>query len=224
MLKKEQYIEQLRHRLCGGDPTTDTMGRFHPLIVEKEVDAVYESLLQSLFSQNIKGGNYSVLDAYTRTFPSKQYPTAVPVLYDTYRDEYYSELPKPVIVLNSPGDGSGNYGIRLISLTKGQANAFIPIDNNASTVFSGLEVNTVNAIPTYYVEENKVYYNFTGLNVPEEVLMKIVPTFSFLADDDFVTMPEVMTKNGMLTVGDLVFERFMGEQPEKMTNDNNSNT
>lgn len=223
MLRKEQYIEQLRQRLCGGDPTADMMGRFHPLIVEKEVDVAYESLLQSLFSQNIKGGNYSALDAYTRTFPSKQYPDPVYVLKDEIRNEYYAELPKPVIVLNSVNEGSGNYGIRLVSLVQGQASAFIPIDNNALTVFSGLEVNRINTIPTYYVEGNKVFFNFTDLNAPKEVLMKIVPTFSFLDDDDFVTMPEFMTKAGMLSVSDMVYERMISEPPEKMTNDNNPN-
>ena len=217
MLKKEQYIEQLQRRLCGGEPTEELASRYHPMIIEKEVDSVYESVLQSLFNQNIKGGNFAVLDAYTRTF------TGVPIQYDTVQGCYYSELPKPVIVLNSPVTGTGNYGVRTISPEKAKSSAFVPIDNNADVVFDVLEVNMISLDPTYYVEGIRVIYNFHGANFKEgdTLLMKIVPTFSFLADDDYVTMPEIMTKSGMLTVGDEVFRRMVGMPAEKLDNSNN---
>lgn len=228
MLKKEQFIEQLQRRLCGGEPTDELYSRFHPMIIEKEVDSVYESVLQSVFNQNIKGGNYAVLDAYTRNF------SGVLIEFDPIQNIYYSTLPKPVVVLNSPTNGTGNYGIRFIKAeapkitdvnTKGAGGGvyFVPIDNNADVVFNELEVNKISLDPTYYVEGMRIPYNFHGYDFKEgdTVTMSIVPTFSFLADDDYITMPEIMTKNGMLTVADEVYRRMIGMPPEKLDNSNN---
>lgn len=229
MLQKQQYIEQLQRRLCGGEPVEELASRYHPMIIEKEVDSVYESILQSVFNQNIKGGNYAVLDAYTRTF------SGVPIKFDADQNIYYSMLPKPVIVLNSPTNGTGNYGIRFIKadapkrtdfMTKGNSTGiyFVPIDNNADVVFDELEVNTISLDPTYYVEGMRVPYNFHGMPFKEGdlVTMSIIPTFSFLNDEDYVTMPEIMTKGGMLTVADEVYRRMVGMPPEKVDNDNTS--
>jgi len=214
MIKKDQYIEQVRRRLCGGEPVGDLASRYHPLIVEKEIDSAYESLLQSVFGQNIKGGNFAILDPYTKPF-------TVEIQYDSGREEYYSLLPKPVIVLNSPLNG-GNFGIRIISPIKDQTVQFVPIDNNADVVYGVLEVGIISGIPTYYVEGNSVRYNFRAKNYVEgdKVLMKIIPTFSSLGRDEYVTMPEYMTKSGMLSVSDLVYQRLVGMPPEKMTNNN----
>jgi hypothetical protein len=219
LIKKNQYIETIQRRCCGGEPTADLISRYHPKIIEKEVDQVYESLLQSLFVQNIKGNNFAVLDPYTRGYEA-------PILFDSARNEFYSDLPKPVIALNSPGNGTGNYGVRMISTTKGQSSQFIPIDNGADDIFDELEVSIICTDPSYYVEGNSVYFNFRGQSFEEgdSLLFKIVPTFSSLEDNDYVTIPQFMTKNGMLEVADMVFERLTGMPKEKMTNDNNSAT
>jgi hypothetical protein len=217
LIKKNQYIETIQRRCCGGEPTADLISRYHPKIIEKEVDQVYESLLQSLFVQNIKGNNFAVLDPYTRGYEA-------PILFDSARNEFYSNIPKPVIALNSPGNGTGNYGVRVICPKKDQSVQFIPIDNGADVVFSQLEVSIICTIPSYYIEGNQSRFNFRGQPYEEgdDLLFKIVPTFSSLSDNDYVTMPQFMTKNGMLEVADMVFERLTGMPKEKMTNDNNS--
>jgi hypothetical protein len=224
LIKKNQYIEIVQRRCCGGEPTADLISRYHPKIIEKEIDQVYESLLQSLFVQNIKGGNFAVLDAYAHPYPNANNPSPVLIKKDIYRNEFYCDLPAPVIALNSPGNGTGNYGIRIISPTKDQSVQFIPIDNNADVVFSQLEVSIVCTIPSYYVEGSRVFFNFRGQSYEEgdALLFKIVPTFSSLSDNDYVTMPQFMTKSGMLEVTDMVVERLTGMKPEKVTNDNNS--
>lgn len=223
MIKKNQYIETIQRRCCGGEPTADLLSRYHPKLIEKEVDQVYESLLQSLFIQNIKGGNFAVLDAYTHPYPNANHPSPVLIKKDIYRNEFYCDLPAPVIALNSPGNGTGNYGIRIICPVESQAVQFIPIDNNADVIFNELEVSMICTIPSYYVEGNRVFFNFRGQPYEEgdALLFKIVPTFSSLSDNDYVTMPQFMTKNGMLEVADLVFERLTGMPAEKMTNNNN---
>jgi len=122
MIQKKQYTEQVIHRLTGGDPNAAQLSRFHPNMVDKEIDAAYESILNSLFHNNVRGSDYSLFDAYTKWYYA---PKDFVVEEDTIRKEKYIELPVPPIVINP-----GNLGIRIVCPREDQTSQFAPIENN----------------------------------------------------------------------------------------------
>lgn len=212
MITKGQFTEQVIHRLCGGDPSAEQLNRFHPNIVDKEIDMAYESILNGLFHNNVRGADFSLFDAYTKTYIS---PRDFVLEFDDDRQEYFFTLPVPPIVINP-----GNLGIRMICPREDQSDQFAPIDNNALVVFNELEVGSISETSTYYMEGQKAYLNFLG-GYTSKMLIKMVPTYSYLEDDDMISIPEMMTKSGMITVEDMVVQRLLGMPPTDLRNDNN---
>lgn len=209
MPKKKEIVEIICHTLNGGDSVDDTQSRFHPAMVEENIGDIYKNLISSLVTSSMLGKNDNFqLDFYTKTF------TDVPVAYDEERCEYYSELPCQII------DLPFQKGVRFISPVQDQSSQFVPRSNNSSVVFDALEVGMVEQLPKYYYENGKVYYKFSGTTYPE-VLMKLCPTFFDLDDDDEVAMPAILTKNGVVTLHDLVVNRMRGMAPEDLVNDSN---
>jgi hypothetical protein len=210
MLTKVEYRESVLYQLAGGIPVADLLGRYSPMLVDRVIGEAYDSLLANAYRQasSSKGiSDLAMLDSYTKAF------TNVSVSYDEDREEYYSELPAPIIILP---DG---IGVRLISWMKDQATQFIPITNNALGVFDELEVSKTSTLPTFYQEANKVWYNFQGQPL-SAVLMKLVPSYFYLNDDDYVGDPQVVGKGGFLTVTDVVRQKLLTMPPEDTANDN----
>ena len=102
---------------------------------------------------------------------------------------------------------------------KDQATQFIPITNNALSVFDELEVSKTSTLPTYYIEANTVYFNFLGEPL-SNVLMKLVPSYFYLNDEDYVGDPQIVGKGGFVTVTDMVRQKLLTMPPEDTANDN----
>lgn len=210
MLTKVEYRESVLYQLAGGIPVADLLGRYSPMLVDRVIGECYDALLANAYRQSsaAKGtSDLAMLDAYTKAFPN------VSVLYDTEREEYYSALPAPIIILPE------GMGIRFISWMKDQATQFIPITNNALSVFDELEVSKTSTLPTYYIEANTVYFNFLGEPL-SNVLMKLVPSYFYLNDEDYVGDPQIVGKVGFVTVTDMVRQKLLTMPPEDTANDN----
>lgn len=212
MITKRELIEKIQDALAGGEMVADLQSKFHPEIIASHIAEAYDFLLVNAYRQasaSVKGKDSSMLDNYTKTFPF------VPVQYDSIRDEYFVDLPVPVIVLPD------NDGIRMVSYQKDQTKQLVPISNNANFVFSELECGQISEQGTYYVETKKIFTQFVGIP-PTHVLLKLVVSFDDLEDDDYIGEPNLVTKSGVLTIYDLVIGRLANKPPEKVVNDNNS--
>lgn len=208
-MTKRNLIDLLKHRLAGGDCPQELKGKYHPKILEKHIEIVLNYLVKTVtYKEAEREQDWGLLDSYTKTYPN------VPILEDTQRMERYCELPVNVIDLPQ------NRGIRFISDQENQAIQYIYRDNNSVDIFSNLDIDRVSTKPRWYREKKKVYFsrhlspNITG------VLMKLIPNFSDLEDNDEAPIPSAYAKS----IFDLVFQAMQGMPPEKMSNDNNSNT
>lgn len=196
-MTKAEFVELTVKYLGGGDCPADIMGKYHPLTVEKYIEMAYGDILTQLPP--------SQLDAYVKAYNN------VPVLKDTERDEYYSELPSAPITLNL------GRGIRLISPQQEQKSKFIYTTNNSDSVYDELEVRTVLNRKTFYIENTRVYYRNIGSI--SSVLMKLVVPFSAFDDDDEIPIPS--TKH--LQIFAAIVQLLRQQPPTKQSNNNNPN-
>lgn len=212
MITKRELIEKIQDALAGGEMVADLQSRYHPDIIASHVAEAYDFLLVNGYRQSsasVRGKDHSMLDNYTKTFP------AVPVEYDSEREENFVDLPVPVVVLPD------NDGIRMVAYQKDQTKQLAPISNNANFVFSELECGIISEQGTYYVETNRIYTQFVGIP-PKNVLLKLVVSFDDLEDNDYIDEPNLVTKSGVLTIYDIVMGRLSNKSPEKVVDDNNS--
>lgn len=208
MPKKIEILEKILHVLNGGDSMADQAAVYHPAMVAEMIGESYENIIAAnLASPQSKTDNFR-LDNFTKAY------TPVPVQYDVLRMEYYSTLPVEILSLPS------QKGVRFISPVHDQSYQYIPRSNNASVVYSALEVSEVDDTPKYYVEDGKVFYAFPGV-VPTEVLMKLCPAFTALGDNDEIELPTISTRQGLITIYDDVVRRFRTMPPQDLTNNAN---
>jgi len=207
-MTKRNLIDLLKHRLAGGDCPQELKGKYHPKILEKHIEIVQNYLIKTVaYREAEKQNDWGLLDAYTKTYPN------VAVNFDEERNEYYCDIPISIVDLPQ------NRGIRFISDRQNQAVQYIYRDNNSVDIFSNLDIDRVSTKPRWYRESDKVFFSRHLSSLINGVLMKLIPAFSSLEDNDEVSIPSAYAKS----IFDLVFQSLMGMPPEKMSNDNNSN-
>jgi hypothetical protein len=207
-MTKRQLIDLLKHRLAGGDCPQEIKGKYHPRIIEKHIEIVQNYLMKTVaYREAEKENDWGLLDSYTKTF------VPVDVEWNDTRKEFYSKLPVAVV------DLPRNRGIRFISDQENQAVQYLYRDNNSVDIFSNLDIDRVSTKPRWYREKDLIYFSRQLMPTTTAVLMKVIPTFSSLDDNDEAPVPSAYAKS----IFDLVFQSMMGMPPEKMSNDNNSN-
>lgn len=208
MRTKENWVDALIDFFANGDCPQEMKGKYHPEIIAFHLGVALDYLITKvLYPEASKTNNWGMLDVYVKTYLN------VPILDDTDRDERYSDL--PIQPVNLPS----NRGVRFISTNKDQSYRFIYRDNNTENIFGGLDVDEVITTPRYYVEGKKVFYSHHLPYDLKFVLMKLIPPFDALDDDDDVNIPQGYGK----LVFDLVAQSLSGRKLEKVSNDNNSN-
>lgn len=207
MPKKIEILEMILHTLNGGDSMSDQQGRYHPAMVNEVIGEAYENIISSNVSSGGKPNSF-MLDGFTKTFIN------VPVSYDSNREEHYADLPAEIMVLPY------QKGIRFISPAHDQSYQFVPRSNNSSVVYNELEVADCDIVPKFYYEKGKVYFKFYG-TVFEKLLMKLCPTFQALEDFDDVELPTIVTREGLLTLHDVVVRRFLTMPAQDLINNAN---
>ena len=206
-MTKEQLIDLIIDRLAGGDCPQELKGKYHPEIVSKHIGIAMNYLMQNIVVKEAERSGTSVYDAYTKTFKN------IEVLFDSDRNEKYSVLPCSIIVLPE------NRGVRMISPMHDQKTNFVYRANNSVSIYGHLDVNFVSDRTRFYVEGSTVFYDEHLSDDINKVLMKLIPEFDSLDDDDEVGIPSAYGK----LIFDLVIQSMLGKPPEKMSNDNNAN-
>ena len=206
-MTKEQLIDLIIDRLAGGDCPQELKGKYHPEIVSKHIGIAMNYLMQNIVYKEAERYGMSVFDSYTKTYKN------VEVLFDEDRNEKYSILPCSVIVLPD------NRGVRMISAMHDQKNSFVYRSNNSLNIYGQLDVDLISKRARFYIESKSVFYDRHLSADITQVLMKLIPEFDSLDDDDEVGIP---TAYGKL-IFDLVIQSMLGKPLEKMSNDNNSN-
>ena len=202
---KIQHIDLILDYLSGGDAPASVRGRYHKKIIEKHIEVVYNAIIAEETKKAAITKSWSDLDAFTKAYE-------VDVNYENGREEYYSNLPAKVMQL------SKNRGVRKIYPKKDQRYSFIYRNNNTIDIFSELEVDKIEERPRYYIESQKVYYDYIGPEMAAEgVGMKLVVPFSEFDDNDEVALPN--GKDNLIF--DMVIARLIQKTEETKFNDNN---
>lgn len=207
-MTKEEAVELVQDHLVGGDVTPDGIGKYHPAVIEKIVEIIYEDLMEMAYRQAKKYSDFSQLDSFSTVYPE------VDVKYDGVRKKYYSDLPVPIVQLPD------NTQIRLISPAEDESQAYVYRESSGgSFVMSGLEVDYVMEEPIYIQEKDRVYYiNMTKRAKPDSLLMKLIPKFSVLEDEDEFYIPNLQNVN-IIQMAESILERKR-VIPEDVPNDN----
>jgi hypothetical protein len=158
--------------------TADKEKQYHPLVVEKWLSTAFNTVLYNLCLAGIRHSDYAQLDPFI-------FPYKVGVICDTERNEYYSKLPVSVVALPE------NRGIYRISPVKDQKFQFIFRENGTSDIYDSLEYSMIRKKPTFYIENSKIFYDnkMTKELADAGVLMKLIPTFDDIDDDEDIPLP-----------------------------------
>lgn len=206
-MTKEQLIDTIKDRLAGGDCPQEIKGRYHPEIISKHITLVLNYLIKSVAYKEAEMYGWGILDGYSKAYKD------VDVVFDASRNEYYSFLPCSVVQLPM------NRGVRMISPMHDQKYNFIYRENNSISIYQHLDVDKIKGIPRFYVEGNKVFYSDQFNSDYTKLLMKVIPDFDSLDDEDEAQVPTAYGK----MIFDLVVQSMQGKPFEKISNDNNPN-
>jgi len=204
-MTKRNYIDLIIDWLAGGDAPADIKGKYHPEIISKHIETIYNAIIFEDSMARIHKKQYSNLDSYTKTY-------YVDLELDEIRDEYYFTLPGDIIQLPD------NRGIRKICLKQDQAYSFIYRSNNTVDIYSELEASMVHDRPRYYLENVKVYIDeeLREEIVEEGLLAKLVVSFNEFEDTDELPVPA--GKDNM------IFDMIVEKLRKKPKEENYSNT
>lgn len=156
-----KIAEQIQRMISGGQPTTDTAVKIQELIIAVQQSFAY-AVKMNLF-ENRREGEYDVNGAFIFTFDD------VPVLYDTTKNLYYSELPTTYVALPN------EMGIVQVSSMKSQFKGFVRVNPNFLSQSFGLKIAGLLGNKGYWAENNKLYYvNMDKVNSNDKVLLKLV--------------------------------------------------
>lgn len=202
-MRKDEFIELVKISLSGGTPPQEYQGKFHNIVIEKHIEMAFNEIVSAIQDP-------SVIDQFCVVHRN------VPVLFDDDLGLRYSDLPSSVL------NTIFFRGLRLISPMKDQENVFFIRKNNSTSVMNRLQSNTAVRSNTARLEGPKrVYYDRISADI-DKVLIKMVSTFSEIADDDDIEMPG--GKDSI--VFKMVMENMQVQMrtPENMRNDNNPNS
>jgi hypothetical protein len=202
-----KIAEQAQRRIAGGQTSSDTAVKIQELIIAAQ-QAFAQIVKINLFN-NKKDGEYYVNGAFIYSFDN------VPVLYDSQKDLYYSELPSTYIALPH------EMGISQVSSMKSQFKAFVRVNPNFLTQSYGLKISGLLGHKGYWSENNKLYYtNMDKINANDNVLIKLVVGLDGLDpyEDEIGIPPEIQEQ-----IVQSIYEKYAPMQvqiPEDTINNN----
>lgn len=190
--------------------TADRKKGYHPAIIESYIELAYNQVIYAIMKLAIHYSDYSQLDLFIRSFDN------VKVLCDIPRNEWYLDIPCPIIQLPM-----GN-GVRYITGIKDRKTNFHFRANGSSDVMENLEYSLINTIPSYYIENSKIYFDhrMTAGIASYGVLLKLIPTFSYWPDDQELPMPSADDLSILSMVETLINQKSKEDkQPDATPND-----
>lgn len=182
-MTKRQLIDLVRELLSGGDAPAEIRGKYHPKVVAKYLEMAFDDIIAIVAEEGKKTGDYSLLDKFAL-------PYSQPVSYNSDREQKYCEL--PVLVMPLPD----NSAVRSISPPKDQSTQFAYVAVSSQPVWGALDVDSIDPVAGYSIENDIVYFDDKFPYGLENVLLKLVPSFGALDWDDKIGVPA--GKNEML--------------------------
>lgn len=202
-MRKDEFIKLIQISLNGGTPPADSQGKFHDVVIEKHVGMAYNEVVSQIKDRK-------VLDQFVVVYRNQ------PVLIDSELNLRYINLPVPLI---NTVQGSA---VRYISPMKDQTTSIFIRPNHSQATYRHLPVSYMfSTRGAARVEGDRIYFDGLDENI-DEVLLKILPSFESISEDDEFEMPggkdSVMFR--------LILEQLQQQYqtPESYRNDNNSNT
>lgn len=168
---KNVFIEAVRKGLTGGNNTADSLGKYHPLLIEQYTEMAFNTHFFMIFKQDLS--NY---DRFCKTYKN------IAVEYDSATDEYYCTLPIRVPQLPDVQEG-----VRRINPMKSISRKFIPLKKDSWEGWSELEAGKVDTSIGYCLDTTRVLWeNNPGV---DDVKMDIVRPFSEYEDTEDIPIP-----------------------------------
>lgn len=203
-MRKIELIELVQDYLAGGDAPDDVRGRYHPEIISNMLAMAFNDIIMATYLEAKTYSDYSMLDSWALNYTLNITNSKV-------------TLPYPPVQLPN------NMGIRQVSPSDDNTNAFAYRENNANAVFAALEVGSISEKGTFYLEmETTTKGNVSVLylgNVPtgcNSVKVKMIVPFEQMDDYDYVSIPGGKDKQ---LIGNVI-EILRSKPPEDIINDN----
>lgn len=140
-MKKIHIIEAIQLWLSS-DNAGDSKAMFHPEEIKVHLNNVFNQAVYNTWLNGKKFSDFSQLDAWSRTYE-------VDVLSQVGTNAH-GLLPFAPIQLPDMA------GIRQVCSHDNNANVFAPIEATANVIFAELEVDTLDDIPTFRLEQNNL--------------------------------------------------------------------
>lgn len=171
-MTKQELIELVIERLRGGDTTSASRSKYHPVVVEKTIEIGYNDTLKNMLDQvNNRSAKFPI-DHLIRTYYFK------PIL-DNNRDQYYVETTMSLDVKL----------IRQVSQPKNRNASFAFMSTSSEPMWSELDVTKVDSTIGYMVENKKIYFDDMFNSQFGNIMVKMVPNFDGLSMDDDINIP-----------------------------------
>lgn len=175
-MKKITIIEAVQD-FFASDLAGDMKGKFHPEIIKTHLSTAFNQTIYNVWLNGKKFSDFSQLDAWSRTYE-------VAVLSQVGTNAHAL---LPIAPIQLP-DGMG---IRLISDHDDNATVLCPVEATSSPIFAELEVDTMDDMPTYRLEQNNT---FAGAGEESHMLklekMPVAPSAITALDVMMVVSPE----------------------------------
>jgi hypothetical protein len=139
-MKKQKLIEAIQGWLSS-DTAGDAKGIYHPEEIKVWMASAFNAIIYNAWRNGKKYNEFSQIDAWSKT-----YEVAIVQVGTTG----HAFLPFPPVALP---DGMG---IRQICNHDANGTVLAPMEATAGVVFAELEVQTMDATPTYTMEQNNL--------------------------------------------------------------------
>jgi hypothetical protein len=140
-MKVIEYVDLIQD-FFANDIVGDQKSVYHPGVIIGHLRDVFRQIIYETWEKGKRESDFSQLDAWCRTY-------TIDVL-DQSGKSAYSFLPITPILLP---DG---LGIRQVCDNADNTNVFAPIEAGANVVFAELEVDAMDTVPTYRLEQNNL--------------------------------------------------------------------
>jgi hypothetical protein len=180
----------------------DQKAVYSPNVIIGHLRNVFNQIVYETWEKGKRESDFSQLDAWTRTYPV--------TITDTADGKAYCFLPFTPVQLP---DG---VGIREVHDHDDEANVFAPIESGANVVFAELEVDAMDFVPTYRLEQNNMFegdgepshiLKLERLPVPASITqvdVVMIVNMEQLGDYDDVAIPSGMEDNIIQRVIDVM--------------------
>jgi len=203
-MTKEQLIFTIINELIGQHPTQDSSKRAHPQEIQFEVEKAYNTIVKQFF-MDPKNANNADLAYFSKNYTA--------TLNEINNDTYFTGLPvQPMALPNG-------MGVRLITPVVSGVSSDVNIERITEGQWHNLKhLEAYCCGPMYaYVDldGDKVIfkYNRAEAKMVEQVVLKIIPVFASLEDDDIINSPI-----GDAAITEMVLS-LMERRPTDNTND-----